>query len=245
MKDAVKSWPRPLSATDIRCFLGLAGYYRRFVERFSSIVSPLTTLTQKKAKFLWSETYERSFQELEDRLTSALVLTLPEGMDGFMVYFDTSRVVLGCVLMPNGKVVYYASRQLKASPELWALGVIRAYSRALRADVVSNERLMIDPRKIEAVKNKVRPSSVIEVWSFVGLAIYYHRFVKKYAFVTTHLTRLTKKEVPFEWTDKCEESFQKLMTLLTTTPILSLPVEGNNFIVYCDASHSGFSVLLM
>jgi len=64
--------------------------------------------------------------------------------------------------------------------------------------------------------------------------------VKNFASIALHLTRLTKKEVPFEWTNKCEESFQKLKTLLTTTPILALPVEGKDFIVYCDSSHSGF-----
>ncbi|KAH0706305.1 hypothetical protein KY285_010808 [Solanum tuberosum] len=76
MMDAVKGCPRPLTPTNIRSFLGLAGYYRRFVEGFSSIDSPLTALTQKKAKFVWSEACEKSFQELKDRLTYALVLTL-------------------------------------------------------------------------------------------------------------------------------------------------------------------------
>ncbi|WMV42219.1 hypothetical protein MTR67_035604 [Solanum verrucosum] len=111
--DAVKSWPRPLTPSDIRSFLGLAGYYRRFVEGFSSIDSPLTVLTQKKAKFVWSKAYEKSFQELKDRLTSSSVLTLPEGIDGFVVYCDASIVGLGCALMQDGKVITYASRQLK------------------------------------------------------------------------------------------------------------------------------------
>ena len=110
---AVKNWPRPLTSSDIRSFLGLAGYYRRFVEGFSSISSPLTRLTQKKEKFQWSLDCEKSFQELKDRLTKAPVLTLPEGSDGFVVYCDASRVGLGCVLMQNGKVISYASRQLK------------------------------------------------------------------------------------------------------------------------------------
>jgi len=88
--DAVKSWPRPLSPSDIRSFLGLAGYYRRFVEGFSSIASPLTALTQKKSKFEWSESCERSFQLLKDKPTSAPVLTLPEGTEGFVVYCDAS-----------------------------------------------------------------------------------------------------------------------------------------------------------
>ena len=86
----MKNWPRPLTASDIRSFLGLAGYYRRFVESFSSISSPLTKLTQKKEKFQWSLDCENSFQELKDRLTKAPVLTLPEGTDGFVVYYDAS-----------------------------------------------------------------------------------------------------------------------------------------------------------
>ncbi|WMV54143.1 hypothetical protein MTR67_047528 [Solanum verrucosum] len=104
---------------------------------------------------------------------------------------------------------------------------------------------MVDPQKIEAVKNWVRPSSVTKVRSFMGLASYYHRFVKNFASIATHLTNLTKKEIPFEWTEKCEENFQKLKTLLTTTPILALPVEGKDFIIYRDASHSGLGAVLM
>ncbi|KAH0672776.1 hypothetical protein KY290_026933 [Solanum tuberosum] len=88
-------------------------------------------------------------------------------------------------------------------------------------------------------------SSVTEVRSFVRLASYYCRFVKNFASITTHLTNLTKKEIPFEWTEKCEESFQKLKTLLTTVPILALPVEGKDLIIYCDASHFGLGVVLM
>ncbi|WMV18766.1 hypothetical protein MTR67_012151 [Solanum verrucosum] len=86
-------------------------------------------------------------------------------------------------------------------------------------------RIVLDPQKIEVVKNWVRPNSVMEVRSFVGLASYYRRFVKNFASIATYLTNLTKKEIPFEWTEKCEESFQKLKTLLTTAPILALPVE--------------------
>ncbi|KAH0632992.1 hypothetical protein KY284_035778 [Solanum tuberosum] len=90
--------------------------------------------------------------------------------------------------------------------------------------------VMVDPQNIEAVKNWVRPTSVTKVRSFVGLASYYRRFVKKFASIATYLTRLTKKEVPFKWTEKCEESFQKLKTLLTTAPILALLVEGKDSI---------------
>ncbi|WMV45460.1 hypothetical protein MTR67_038845 [Solanum verrucosum] len=104
---------------------------------------------------------------------------------------------------------------------------------------------MVDHQKIEAVKNWVRPSSVMEVRSFVGLASYYLRFVKNIASIATHLTNLTKKEIPFEWTKKCEESFQRLKNLLTTTLILALPLEGKDFTIYCDASHSSLGAVLM
>ncbi|KAH0765327.1 hypothetical protein KY285_001198 [Solanum tuberosum] len=88
-------------------------------------------------------------------------------------------------------------------------------------------------------------ATFISLRCFVGLASYYWRFVRNFASIATHLTNLTKKEIPFEWTEKCEESFQKLKTLLTTTPVLELPVEGKDFFVYCDASDSGLGAVLM
>lgn len=110
---AVVNWERPTNVTEVRSFLGLAGYYRRFVEGFSKIATLLTRLTRKNAKFQWDDDCEKSFQELKARLTSAPILTLPSGNEGFVVYNDASRQGLGCVLMQHGKVVAYASKQLK------------------------------------------------------------------------------------------------------------------------------------
>ncbi|KAL6318509.1 hypothetical protein AAG906_000587 [Vitis piasezkii] len=112
--DVVSNWRRPTTVTEIRSFLGLAGYYRRFIEGFSKIALPLTSLTQKGVKFEWSDDCERSFQELKNRLVIAPILTIPSGSGGFVVYSDASRQGLGCVLMQHGKVVAYASRQLKS-----------------------------------------------------------------------------------------------------------------------------------
>src|SRR5262249_24515067 len=109
---AVMEWNAPKTPTEVRSFLGLAGYYRRFIKDFSSLASPLTKLTKKDSKFVWSEDCERSFQELKARLTTAPVLTLPDGISRFVVYTDASKLGLGCVLMQNGKVIAYASRQL-------------------------------------------------------------------------------------------------------------------------------------
>jgi hypothetical protein len=100
--------------SEIRSFLGLAGYYQRFIEGFSKIARPMTELLKKEKKFNWTESYERSFQELKRRLTTTPVLTLPDIQRDFVVYCDASRQGLGCVLMQDGKLVAYASRQLKS-----------------------------------------------------------------------------------------------------------------------------------
>lgn len=111
--EAIIDWERPKNVSEVRSFLGLAGYYRRFVEGFSQIATPLSRLTRKDLKFVWDEKCENSFQELKRRLTSAPVLTLPTSGKEFVVFSDASRQGLGCVLMQDGKVIAYASRQLK------------------------------------------------------------------------------------------------------------------------------------
>ncbi|KAJ9566774.1 hypothetical protein OSB04_002740 [Centaurea solstitialis] len=111
--EAIKKWEAPKTPTEIRQFLGLAGYYRRFIANFSKIAQPLTTLTQKDKKFIWGEKQEEVFQLLKHKLCNAPILTLPEGTDNFVVYCDASHQGLGCVLMQNEKVIAYASRQLK------------------------------------------------------------------------------------------------------------------------------------
>ena len=103
--------------SEVRSFLGLAGYYRKFVSGFSRIEAPLIKLTRKDVKYDWVDACQKSFEELKDRLTSAPVLALPNGKDGFVVYSDASRQGLGCVLMQNDRVIAYASRQLKKHEE--------------------------------------------------------------------------------------------------------------------------------
>ena len=96
-----------------RSFLGLAGYYHCFIQDFSLTATPLTRLLRKDVKFVWIDECQVSFEKLNTCLTSARVLTLLEGEDGFEVYSDASRRGLGCVLMQRGRVVAYASRQLR------------------------------------------------------------------------------------------------------------------------------------
>ncbi|KAM0059597.1 putative nucleotidyltransferase, Ribonuclease H [Helianthus debilis subsp. tardiflorus] len=111
--EAVMNWQEPKTPTEIRSFLGLAGYYRRFIENFSRIAAPLTSLTKKKEKFNWGPKQQESFEVLKQKLSNAPVLTLPEGTDEFVVYCDASHTGMGCVLMQKGQVIAYASRQLK------------------------------------------------------------------------------------------------------------------------------------
>ncbi|GKA57375.1 putative reverse transcriptase domain-containing protein [Tanacetum coccineum] len=111
--ESVKNWKTPESPTEIRSFLGLAGYYRRFIENFSKIAKPLTLLTQKNKAYVWGDKQEEAFCILKEKLCNAPVLALPDGPNDFVVYCDASNQGFGCVLMQRGKVIAYASRQLK------------------------------------------------------------------------------------------------------------------------------------
>ncbi|GKB27246.1 reverse transcriptase domain-containing protein [Tanacetum coccineum] len=109
----IKDWESPKTPTEIRQFLGLAGYYRRFIKGFSKIANPMTKMTQKSVKFNWGEKEETAFQTLKQKLCSVPILAFPKGSENFIVYYDASHKGLGVVLMQNEKVITYASRQLK------------------------------------------------------------------------------------------------------------------------------------
>ncbi|GJV19682.1 putative reverse transcriptase domain-containing protein [Tanacetum coccineum] len=143
------------------------GYYRRFVDGFSRLALPLTKLMRKGEKFVWNDEREESFEELKQRLVSAPILTLPSGSGGFQIYSDASKKGLGCVLMQHGKVIAYASRQLKPYEvnypthdlELAAVEKCRALSVEDRSlggwEVVSGLRA---PEMIEVTKLEGRMS---------------------------------------------------------------------------------------
>ncbi|GJY27335.1 putative reverse transcriptase domain-containing protein [Tanacetum coccineum] len=110
---SIKDWVSPKLPTEIHQFLGLAGYYRRFIEGFSKIAKPMTKLTQKKVKFEWGDKQEAAFQLLKRKLCSAPILALPEGSKDFIAYCNASKKGLGAMLMQREKAIAYASRQLK------------------------------------------------------------------------------------------------------------------------------------
>ena len=84
--ETVLQWEQPKTVTEVRSFIGLAGYYRRFIEGFSKIIVPLTQLTRKDQPFAWTEACEQSFHELKRRLTTSPVLVLPNSNIPFEVY---------------------------------------------------------------------------------------------------------------------------------------------------------------
>ena len=150
--EAVINWKAPRSVTEVRSFLGLAGYYRRFVESFSKIAAPLTALTRKGKQYEWTQKCEESFQELKRRLTSAPILIIPTSGEPLVIYSDASKVGLGAVLMQNGKVVAYGSRQLKDHEKnypthdlemaavIFALKIWRLYLYGVRCEIYTDHK---------------------------------------------------------------------------------------------------------
>jgi hypothetical protein len=148
----VLSWNTPQNVSDIGSFLGLAGYYRRFIEGFSKIFKPMTELLAKGKTFEWTPRREASFQGLKKRLTTAPVLTMPDMEKPLLIYCDASGQGLGCVLMQDGHVVAYASRQLRKHEEEYpthylelaaivhALKIWRHYIIGKRCEVYSDHK---------------------------------------------------------------------------------------------------------
>ena len=132
--------------------MGLASYYRRFIEGFSKIVAPLTQLTRKDQRFTWTDKCEESFQKLKRRLTSAPILVIPDVRKPFKVYCDASHLGLGCVLMQEKKAVACASRQLKVHERnypthdlelvaiMFALKILRNYLYGAQFRVFSDHK---------------------------------------------------------------------------------------------------------
>jgi hypothetical protein len=110
---AILDWKAPKDVRGIKSFIGMAGYYRRFIEGFSKIDRPMIALLEKKVEFKWTPACQKSFETLREKLTTTPVLILPDVHKPFLVYCDASHTGLGCVLMQEGRVVEYSSRQLK------------------------------------------------------------------------------------------------------------------------------------
>ncbi|KAF5805273.1 putative nucleotidyltransferase, Ribonuclease H [Helianthus annuus] len=182
--DSIRNWPAPRTPTEIRQFLGLAGYYRRFIKDFSKIAQPLTLLTQKGVTYHWGDSQETAFQYLKDRLCSAPILSLPEGTEDFVVYCDASIQGLGCVLMQRDKVIAYASRQLKVYERnytthdlelgavVFALKIWRHYLYGTRCTIYTDHRSLEHILKQKDLN--MRQRRWVELLNDYECAIKYH-----------------------------------------------------------------------
>jgi hypothetical protein len=109
----ILNWKAPADARGIKSFIGMAGYYRRFIGGFSKIAKPMTALLGNKVEFKWIQKCQEAFEALKEKLTTTPVLVLPDVHKPFSVYCDACYTGLGCVLMQEGRVVAYSSRHLK------------------------------------------------------------------------------------------------------------------------------------
>ncbi|GKB72245.1 putative reverse transcriptase domain-containing protein [Tanacetum coccineum] len=182
--ESIKDWASPKTPTEIRQFLGLAGYYRRFIEGFSKIAKSMTKLTQKGIKFDWGEKEENAFQLIKQKLCSAPILALPEGSEDFVVYYDASHKGLGVVLMQREKVIAYASRQLKVHEKnytthdlelgsvVFALKIWRHYLYGTRCTVFTDHKSLqhiLDQKELN-----IRQRHWLELLSDYDCDIRYH-----------------------------------------------------------------------
>jgi hypothetical protein len=212
----VLSWKAPTSVSDIQSFLGLAGYYRRFIEGFSNISKPMMELLEKDKQFKWTSACESSFQELKKRLMTAPVLVMLDMEKPFSIYCDAPGQGLGCVPMLDGRVVAYASRHLRKHEvnypthdlELAAmvhtLKIWRHYLRGRRCE------LYTDHKSLKYIFTQssldLRQRRWLEVIKDYDLGINYHpgkaNVVADALSHRSHVSQLVVESMPFEL---CEE----------------------------------------
>nr|GFB51888.1 retrotransposon protein, putative, Ty3-gypsy subclass [Tanacetum cinerariifolium] len=128
--EAITKWPRPTSVTEVHSFLGLAGYYRRFVEGFSRLALPLTKLIRKGEKFVWNEEREKSFEELKQHLVSVPVLTLPSAWESHFLCLKTAKAY----------EVNYPTHDLELAAIVLALKIWRHYLYGESCDVFTDHK---------------------------------------------------------------------------------------------------------
>ncbi|GJZ65943.1 putative reverse transcriptase domain-containing protein, partial [Tanacetum coccineum] len=181
---AIQETGSPTTPTEVRQFLGLVGYYRRFIEGLSLISKPLTKLTQKNKKYEWGKDEEEAFELLKQKLCCAPILALPEGSEDFVVYCDASLKGFGAVLMQRETVIAYGSRQLRTHDEnytthdlelgavVFALRLWRHYLYGTKCVVYTDHKSLqyiLDQKELN-----MRQRQWIELLSDYDCEIHYH-----------------------------------------------------------------------
>jgi hypothetical protein len=231
----VLSWNAPTSVGDVQSFLGLAGYYQRFIEGFSKINKPITELLEKDKKFKWTSTCEASVQKLKKQLTTAPILVMPDMEKLFSIYCDASDQGLGCVLMQDGHVVAYASQQLRKHEAHYptqdlelavvvhALKIWRHYLMGKRCELYTDHKNL---KYIFTQSNlNLRQRRWLELIKDYDLGIDYHpgkaNVVADASSRRSHVSQLVMDSMPFEL---CEE-FDKLnLMIMANTEAMEMEV---------------------
>ncbi|XP_073119703.1 uncharacterized protein [Henckelia pumila] len=258
---AVKEWSIPRNASEIRSFLGLAGYYRKFIKGFSSIVVPLTALTKKNANVV-ADALSRKTAVIASLTVSR---PLQDEIQRFGLEFYAkgraprlSALTVQTTLFERIRVAQ-ADREEHSQHLKTVLEVLREQNVFAKFEkcefwlerveffghIISKSGVEVDPSKVQAVKEWSVPRNASEIRNFLELVGYYRKFIKGFSAIVVPLTALTKKNVKCIWKPKCQESFDVLKKALTTAPVLAMPSGEGDFVVYTDASKLGLGAVLM
>jgi hypothetical protein len=170
-----------------------------------------------------------------------------EYLDRFVVVFIDGILVFSKTMEEHEEHLRLVLEKLRSNQlygkfnkcEFWLTEV------AFLRHVISAGVVSVDPDKVKDVLNWMPPATVSEIWSFLGLAGYYHRFIKNFSKIAKPMMKLLEKNKAFEWTKECQASFEELKKRLTSSPVLVLPDLTKKFDIYCDASHQGLGCVLM
>jgi hypothetical protein len=233
---AIVGWMIPSTVSEVRSFLGLAGYYRRFIEGFSKIAKPMTSLLEKGKEFKWTWECQESFNQLRFKLMAAPVLIMPDLQKSFDIYCDASRQGLGCVLMQEGHVIAYASRQfrkhelnyptqdLELAVVVYALKIWRHYIMGTICQVYTNHKSL---KYIFTQKDlNLRQRRWLELIKDYDLEIHYHP--GKANLVADALSRKKHVYAAFvtQLSDELAEDFERLnLGIVAHTEGITIEVE--------------------
>ena len=201
---AIRDIPPPKTATEVRSFLGLAGYYRRYVKGFAAIAAPLHALTRKDALFHWSEDCQAAFDQLKNRLTTSPITAFPDFSQAFRLYTDASTAGLGAILaqVRDGKerIICCASRALNKAEKsypatkleclaiVWAVAKFRPYLMAIPFEVFT------DHYALQWLKTMRTGSALLHRWS-AALEEYDYTVRHRPGKVQTHVDGLSRLPV--------------------------------------------------
>ncbi|XP_073273253.1 uncharacterized protein [Primulina huaijiensis] len=200
--EVVRDWPVPKSVTEIRSFLGLAWYYRKFIHGLSSIVVPMTALTKKNAKFIWDLSVRRTEIKRFELLVyargdapSLSTLTVQSTLrDRIQAGQTFDKQLQKCRQRDESKGL----RTVDCMPS--SVNASYSFDRvAFLSQIISRDGVEVDPSKVEVVRDWPVPKSVTEIRSFLGLAWYYRKFIHGLSSIVVPMTALTKKNAKFIW----------------------------------------------